>query len=202
MSDDLDSLLEMFKLKDERRTGWELRNIENPESVAAHTWGMEVLCLLYAEQTGINREKAVTMALIHDLAEARTGDIPTRANEDKQNITSGEKEAAERDAITDLLAPFAVDDVEELWEEYETRNTQSAIFVKDMDLIDNCLQALKYELEDRYDETETNEHFSEFENLDEFFATAAPRLQTTIGKELFDRIKSRYEDEIGRKCQL
>lgn len=30
-------LLNALKLKDETRTGWELRNIEQPESVADHT---------------------------------------------------------------------------------------------------------------------------------------------------------------------
>lgn len=68
MTDKLGSLLELLELKDERRTGWVLRNIEAPESVAAHTWGMATLCLLYARQVDVDREKAVTVALIHDLA--------------------------------------------------------------------------------------------------------------------------------------
>ncbi|ELY59953.1 HD domain-containing protein, partial [Natronococcus jeotgali] len=67
MTDELGSLLEWFDLKDELRTGWELRNINSPESVAAHTWGAAALCLLYAEREEVDRQKAVTMALIHDL---------------------------------------------------------------------------------------------------------------------------------------
>ncbi|RLM40517.1 HD domain-containing protein, partial [Haloarcula sp. Atlit-47R] len=47
MTNELDSLLEWFELKDELRTGWVLRNIDSPESVAAHTWGTASLCLLY-----------------------------------------------------------------------------------------------------------------------------------------------------------
>ncbi|WP_424008989.1 HD domain-containing protein [Haloferax denitrificans] len=202
MTDELDSLLEWFDLKDELRTGWVLRNIDSPESVAAHTWGTASLCLLYADQEEVDRQKAVTMALIHDLGEARTGDIATRAEEGRQTTPTSEKEAAERSAVTDLVGPFNDTELLTLWEEYEARDTPTAQFVKDMDLIDNCLQALKYERQGRYDEAETNGHFAEFENLDEFFATAAPRFQTELGQDLFEQIKSQYERELGRPCQL
>ncbi|MCO8267726.1 HD family hydrolase [Haloferax sp. AB510] len=202
MTGELDTLLEWFDLKDELRTGWVLRNIDSPESVAAHTWGTASLCLLYAEQEEIDRQKAVTMALIHDLGEARTGDIATRAEEGRQTTPTSEKEAAERSAVTDLVGPFNDTELLALWEEYEARDTPTAQFVKDMDLIDNCLQALKYERQTRYDEAEANDHFAEFENLDEFFATAAPRLQTAFGQNLFEQIKSQYERELGRPCQL
>ncbi|WP_058826639.1 HD family hydrolase [Haloferax sp. Q22] len=202
MTDELDTLLEWFDLKDELRTGWVLRNIDSPESVAAHTWGTASLCLLYAEQEEIDRQKAVTMALIHDLGEARTGDIATRAEEGRQTTPTSEKEAAERSAVTDLVGPFNDSELLALWEEYEARDTPTAQFVKDMDLIDNCLQALKYERQTRYDEAEANDHFAEFENLDEFFATAAPRLRTAFGQNLFEQIKSQYERELGRPCQL
>ncbi|MFC6765955.1 HD domain-containing protein [Natrinema soli] len=205
MDDEFDALLEAFELKDERRTGWALRGIESPESVAAHTWGMATLCLLYADRAddGVDRERAVSMALVHDLAEARTGDIATRAETGKQRVTGEEKATLERDAITDLLEPFRNDDdLLSLWTEYEARETPTAQFVKDMDLIDNCLQALEYEREDRYDDTEQNDAFSEYENLDEFFATAAPRLRTAVGETLFEEIKARYEREIGRECRL
>lgn len=212
MTDEIDALLEALELKDERRTGWVLRGIESPESVAAHTWGTATLCLLYAGRAegDIDRDRAVSMALVHDLGEARTGDIATRADDDTQRVSGEEKETLEREAITDLFAPFEGGDgdrdrdcdLRSLWEEYEARETPTARFVKDMDLLDNCLQALKYERGGRYDQTEPNDEFSEYENLDEFFATAAPRLRTAIGETLFAEIKTRYEGEIGRECQL
>lgn len=202
MTDELGSLLEWFDLKDELRTGWELRNIDSPESVAAHTWGAAALCLLYAEREEVDRQKAVTMALIHDLGEARTGDIATRAEDGRQTIPTCEKELAERSAVSDLVEPFEDSELLSLWEEYEARDTPTAQFVKDMDLIDNCLQALKYERQNRYDDAEANDHFAEFENLDEFFATAAPRFQTEFGEDLFEQIKTKYEQELGRPCQL
>lgn len=206
MVNELDALLELLELKDERRTGWVLRGIEEPESVAAHTWGTALLCLLYADRAegAVDRDRAISMALVHDLAEARTGDFATRADDESQRVSTEEKAALERDAIIDLLDPFRNRncDTLSLWEEYEARQTPTAQFVKDMDLIDNCLQALAYEREDRYDEAETSDAFSRFDNLDEFFATAAPRIRTAIGDSLFETIRGRYEREIGRDCQL
>ncbi|SER59015.1 HD domain-containing protein [Natrinema salaciae] len=222
MAAEFDALLEALELKDERRTGWVLRGIESPESVAAHTWGMATLCLLYADRADgdVDRERAVSMALVHDLAEARIGDIATRADDADQRVSADDKAARERAAITDLLEPFAdrgpdsdpdsdpdfdsdsTVDVVALWEEYEARETATARFVKDMDLIDNCLQALKYERESRYDGSDGTDAFAEYEDLDEFFATAAPRLRTTVGETLFEGIKTRYEREIGRECRL
>ncbi|WP_226481259.1 HD domain-containing protein [Natrinema amylolyticum] len=208
MVDEFDALLEAFELKDERRTGWVLRGIESPESVAAHTWGVATLCLLYADRADgdVDRERAVSMALVHDLAEARTGDIATRADDGDQRVSGEEKADRERTAITNLLEPFggAESDVDarSLWVEYEARETPTARFVKDMDLVDNCLQALKYERESRYDDTDENDAFDRYENLDEFFATAAPRLRTGIGETLFEEVKTQYEREIGRECRL
>lgn len=202
MADEVDSLLDVLELKNELRSGWVLRGIDGPESVAAHTWGTATLCLLYAERAGVDRGDAIAMALLHDLGEARTGDVPTRAERGRQDVSPTGKAAAERNAVTDLLDPFDDGDLLSRWEAYEARESRTATFVKDMDLIDNCLQALKYELGDRYDETEANEHFSEYDDLDEFFATAAPRLRTELGEELFERVVERYEEALGRACQL
>ncbi|AXR79312.1 HD domain-containing protein [Natrarchaeobaculum sulfurireducens] len=201
MDDELESLSELLALKDETRTGWELRGIDDPESVAAHTWGTATLCLLFADKADVDRDDAVAMALVHDLPEARTGDVAIRAEDGKQRVSSEEKTRRERDALTDLLEPFADRRLESLWEEYEGRESSTAQFVKDMDLVDNCLQALRYERDGRYDPEVPNEAFDQYENVDEFFATAAPRIRTDIGTDLFERTKAAYEQEIGRECQ-
>lgn len=192
--DELEALACAFALKDERRTGWQLRGIEDPETVADHSWGVALLCLVYSERAGIDPDRALRLAVIHDIAEAETGDVATRVDPEKQTVSTAEKEVREREAMADIAAPF---DFLPLWEEYEARETAEARFVKDMDLIDMCLQALVYEREGRYEKGE-NEAFERFEDLDEFFATAEPRLRTEVGKELFSEIRERYE--AARQC--
>ncbi|EFW91930.1 hypothetical protein ZOD2009_10645 [Haladaptatus paucihalophilus DX253] len=190
--DTIDALADAFALKDERRTGWQLREVSDPESVAGHTWGVALLCLQYGNEADIDTDRALRMALVHDLAEAKTGDVATRVNDADQRISAAEKDRREREAMADL-APALDPEIRNLWEEYEARETPESVFVKDMDLVDMCLQALVYEREARYDGERENDRFDEYEDLDEFFATAEPRLRTAIGKELFEEIETRYE---------
>lgn len=191
--DALDALLAALALKDESRTGWDLRGVRDPESVAAHSWSVAYLVLLYADEAGVDRDRALRMAVLHDVGEAVVGDVPTRAEDAKEPDGTDETARREREAVTDLLAPFD-DDLTDLWHEYEARDTPEARFVKDADLVDTCLQALYYEREGRYDPDDDDEHFAEYDDLDEFFATAEPRLSTDVGRRLFEEVRERYED--------
>ncbi len=197
--DAIETLLRAYGLKDERRTGWQLRGVDDPESVAGHTWGVSLLCLLFGERAGVDVGRALELAVVHDLAEAETGDVPTRADSTAETVDPDEKERLEREAMAELVAgfdgaspPVDADGLLARWEEYEARDTPEAVFVKEMDLVDMCLQALLYELEGRYDPAE-GDAFREYDDLDEFFATAEPRLRTELGRELVADIRERYE---------
>lgn len=185
MSDDIDFLVESYNLKDEARTGWLFKGVKDPESVAAHVWGVKFLCLLYAEEEGVDESRAVKMAVVQDLPEAKTGDLVSEKHADRYERTDEEKEEMERKAIHDLPPEERFEDVIELWEEYQERETQTAKFVKDMDLIDMCIQALKYRKENRN---------SPDKAMDEFFEHSEPRLNTQTGKQLFEEVRSRYEE--------
>jgi putative hydrolase of HD superfamily len=187
----LDTLLEIYDLKDEKRTGWELRNIEGPESVADHSWGVAFLSLNYVPEE-LDTEKVLKLAIIHDVAEAEVGDVAKRAVDAETEVSEEEKHRLEEKAAQKYSGELGAF-IEENWKEYDERKTREAKFVKDMDLIDMCLQALKYEKQGRYD-PEENENFQKYDNLDEFFATAEPRLNTDTGEKLFREIKERYEE--------
>src|SRR5690606_5214441 len=88
-----------FRLKDEARGGWLLRGVRDPESVAAHSWGTALLCLLYADDAGVDRDRAMVMALVHDLAEARTGDVVARADAADREVSEAVKATLEAAAI-------------------------------------------------------------------------------------------------------
>ncbi|MFT4884820.1 MAG: putative hydrolase of HD superfamily [Natronomonas sp.] len=187
----IEALARAYDLKDENRTGWQLRGIEDPESVAGHSWGVSLLVVRFCPPD-IDRERALELAAIHDVAEAETGDIATRAEAGAQTVEKAEKERRERAAMEGPLSGLGRD-VREVWEAYEARETPEARFVKDMDLLDTCLQALVYEREGRYDPDADNDEFEEYDALDEFFATSEPRLSTERGRELFERVRLKYE---------
>jgi putative hydrolase of HD superfamily len=77
----VDSLLGLIiyteGLKKELRNSW-LSNGRR-ESVADHSWRMAMMAIVLIPRTklDLNIEKVLKMAIIHDLAEIETGDIPT-----------------------------------------------------------------------------------------------------------------------------
>jgi len=198
VDDPLEALARAYALKNETRTGWQLREVEDPESVAAHTWGVATLVVRFCP-ADLDRERALALAAVHDVAEAETGDVATRAETGAQAVDGAEKARRERAAMEGPLAGLG-EEVRNLQDEYEARESPEARFVKDMDLLDTCLQALVYEREGRYDPDAENPHFEDYENLEEFFATSEPRLSTDRGRELFEAVRLRYEAAAENRC--
>jgi putative hydrolases of HD superfamily len=146
----LETLIELQRLKRLDRTGWVLRGFPNAtESVAAHSFGVSVTAMLMADElhrqgVAIDVEKVLRIALLHDWAEARVGDMPRTASlyfgseTRKQAETSAFRDLTER--INHDSAPYA-----KLYHEYEERNTLEARLVKAADVIDLLVQALALE---------------------------------------------------------
>lgn len=78
-------LIELQRLKRLDRTGWTLRGLANgTESVAAHSFGVCVAAMMLADEFSahgieVDVERVVRMALLHDWAETRVGDMPRKA---------------------------------------------------------------------------------------------------------------------------
>lgn len=195
----IDALETMIRLKEVRRTGWVLRGVTDAESVADHAWGTAQLCLALAPED-VNVARAVMIALVHDLAEVVTGDIPRRAAPGAQHPSPETKEAMERRALhamageeRDGFFPRGrLRQIRHLWEEYAAGTSREAQFVRDMNLIDMCLQAVIYEGDRRYDPAAGREHFPDYEALDEFFETCRDRFSTDTGRKLYQALLLRY----------
>lgn len=127
-----DNLLEMLELKQLSRTGWVRSGVENPESVAAHSWGMAVLALRLAPKE-LNLERVLSLCLVHDLPEVRIGDLTPY--DDTSN-----KAELEHKAMSDMAPQWL-----SLFEEYEAGETAEAKFVKQIDKLDMGLQAIMYQ---------------------------------------------------------
>lgn len=132
-------LLEALALKDLPRSGWVRAGVSQPESVAAHSWGVAFLALVLMPPE-LDRARVLEIALLHDLAEVRVGDITPH-----DAVDAGEKSRAEREALSALLAPLGRGDVLfERWLEYEVGSTAEGRFVKACDKLDMALQAERY----------------------------------------------------------
>src|SRR5215210_8950472 len=83
----LSTLIELQRLKRLDRTGWTLRGLPNgTESVASHSFGVGVTAMLLADRcvaegAAVDVEKVLRIALLHDWAETRVGDMPRTATE-------------------------------------------------------------------------------------------------------------------------
>lgn len=138
------------------RTGWRQRGVPEPESVAAHSYGVALLTLVLAERRAaegapVDVLAAVRMALLHDLPESATGDLtpvqrlallgPDPA-EAKQR-----QRAAERRALVALL-DGAPDEVRARWEAtwaaYRDGTGPEARLVHEADVLDCALQGARY----------------------------------------------------------
>jgi putative hydrolase of HD superfamily len=141
----LDSLLQGIQLKQTARTGWGQRGVPEAESVASHTFGVAFVVLVLASQMDEPLElgKALAMAILHDLPEALTSDIPTPA---WRLMPEGAKPRAEDQAMRHILDGLAGRDaLRALWRELKEDQTAEAHLVHDADKLDLYLQAMRYE---------------------------------------------------------
>ncbi|CAI5740994.1 unnamed protein product [Peronospora destructor] len=155
------------RLKTLKRTGWVNNKVALPESVADHTYRMEMCCMLLddANET-VNRSKCMKMAIVHDLAESLVGDITPHdgvAEEDKYRM---EKEALDEICNTLGNTPSAAE-IRALWNEYEAGSTEEAKIVKDFDKFEMILQADDYERAQNI-------------RLDDFFQSTKDKFRTPL----------------------
>src|SRR5690606_30494059 len=148
-------------------------------------------CLLFAADAGVDRDRSVTMALLHDLAEAETGDVIARAASIDRDVSEELKARLEAAAIERLLPP-ELGELRHVWQDYEGKADEVALFVRDMNLIDMCMQAAIYQEQRRYDPEATVPSQGGYTHLDEFFVSAGTRLRTAVGKRLFGDLEARY----------
>ena len=142
----LDLLLELQVLDRVPRSGYVLRGVADPESVTEHSW--HVLFLVWvlggrlaADEPGIDLHRAVEIALVHDLAELRVGDLPRTSS---HYFPAGAKKAAEAAAMADVLAPLP-ERARELYAEYQEGASPEARLVKACDKLQLMLKVAVYE---------------------------------------------------------
>lgn len=138
----LDLLLEAQALDRVDRAGYALRGVADPESVAEHSYHVALaVWLLAPKDAAIDCGHAVAIALLHDLAEVRTGDLPRTA---ARYLPPGAKAAAERAAFAELAAP-AGERAVALFAEYLDGATREARFVRACDKLQLMVKVLAYE---------------------------------------------------------
>jgi putative hydrolase of HD superfamily len=147
----ISTLLELQRLKRLERTGWTLRGLASgAESVAAHSFGVAVVAMMLADEVRargveVDVERLLRVALMHDWAEGRLGDMPRTGS---AYFSAEARRRAERAAFDDMTCELGAGRgalYSELHEDYEARGSLEARLVKAADVIDLLLQALSFE---------------------------------------------------------
>jgi len=145
----LSTLIELQRLKRLDRTGWTLRGLANgTESVAAHSFGVSVTAMLLADRcvaqgVTVDVEKLLRIALLHDWAETRVGDMPRTAT---LYFGSEARKHAETAAFADIVNPVDTGgSYANLYDDYERRQSLEARLVKAADVLDLLIQVLALE---------------------------------------------------------
>ncbi len=128
-------------LKKELRHGW--LSDGRRESVAEHSWRLSLMALRYADklQKKVNVDQCIKIALVHDLAEAITGDTPVFHLQTTQAKSAKLKaEYAGMTEIRLLLADAQGDELFRLWEEYEDQISHESKFIKALDKLEAFIQ--------------------------------------------------------------
>lgn len=140
---------ELYRLKRTPRAGYWYYGIEEPESVASHTFGVMLWTFILAKcmrdsGININLERALLMALFHEAGEAKLGDLHLEA---RRLIGEDVVSEAEKKAVIGLVSSLGDlgEEIKELFEEFEERKSKEAILVRLADKIELLTQAILYE---------------------------------------------------------
>ena len=135
-------LYEIGQLKRVKRSGWWIAGVNDPESVAEHSFRTAAIAYLLAHLEGTDTGKTVLMALFHDLPEARTNDAHriVRRYADWKGV--------DKKAITEQckrLPDGVGTQVMDLFNEFEKEDSHEAKVVRDADLLECIVQAREYQ---------------------------------------------------------
>jgi putative hydrolase of HD superfamily len=173
--------LHAAQLKRIPRMGWLIRGAPlggQPENVAAHSFGVVFITMLLvdSEASQLDRELALRMAIVHDLAESLIGDLPRPL---RRFIPDEVKYTAERAALDEILAEYPQSEaLRSAWEQYAEGTSAEAQLVKDADRLDMMIQAHLYEQAGQ-------------KNLDDFWQSQyATTFYTSTAKSMFAELLS------------
>lgn len=181
------------QLKRTARSGWIRSGVKDVESVAEHSWRVALLAMSLPTPGPNDRyqydvQRAVRMSIVHDLQEAVVGDIMPPQH---SGVSLEAKHELERAAVARLTEGLPEssglkEEWPQLFAEYEAGQTDTALFVKDLDKAEMLLQAVEYEREQDVD-------------LQDFFDTTVAKIRTPAVRELVENLERERKEKKTKK---
>lgn len=167
MKNILKFLIEVGRLKNIKRKGIAFYGVKNPDSAIDHSFRMAVMIWLFGKEKKINIEKALKIALIHDICKVLTGDItpydgllPENKKErdkfvrrwrrlsldikEKRYTQKFKKEYSALKKLISQLPPKMKEEIKKIWLDYHRSESPEAKFVSQIDIAENLLEAFEW----------------------------------------------------------
>jgi putative hydrolase of HD superfamily len=160
-------LYEMGYLKRIPRTGWLVAGVQDPESIAEHSFRTAIIGMALAYLEGADPAKTALMCLLHDTQETRIGDVPSVG---KAYVRTADNVTVTSDHVAGFPAVMAQALIG-LVTEYEGRESPEAALAKDADKLECLMQAREYLA-------------TGHEDVPPWITTSAAAIQSVSGKRL------------------
>lgn len=156
-----DIIHEILALKIQKRKGWLIsgRNLDyhEVESVADHSWGAAFLAIAFLsedykemvgaigenkELEGYNKNIVIKMLIVHDIMEAKLGDVPLLNRTSCDDVREREYMQEYKDILREpgsISSEFI-----DLWEEFDAQNNINAKIARDIDRLECYFQLFLY----------------------------------------------------------
>lgn len=101
------------------------------ENTAEHSWHLAMTVMVFEKMSSVKLDinKAVKMALLHDIVEIDAGDVIIYGDQSSKK----EKEALARERIFGLLPDIIAEDFKAIWNEFEEGHSAEAKYVSAID---------------------------------------------------------------------
>ena len=170
------------------------------ESTAEHSWRLALITFMIADELKLDVDiiKSIKLALVHDLAEALTGDIDVVEIADGK-VSSEEKNKLELDAMHKLqttLPELIGKELFDLWNEYNSAQTNESKFIKALDKIETLTQLVEsgHKFYDRpeFIANYANKYVKQFPQLTDMLQIVKRKLKKEFAKGNIE-----WKDEYG-----
>jgi len=104
------------------------------ENNAEHSWHFALMAMTLFEHSaldGVNLDRVIKMAIVHDLVEIYAGDTP--AQDITANVGKEERERDAADKLFVLLPEEQAREYRQLWEEFDAMVTPDAVYASAVD---------------------------------------------------------------------
>lgn len=171
----LNFIAEAGMLKRIPRSGWAVLGIKESESVAGHSFRCAVLGYLLAVMEGADSSRVLSMALFHDIHEARITDLHKMAQRyiDLKKI--------EDKVFLEQVSPLpgkVKKGLSSMRKEYNLQETKESIIVRDADILECLIQAKEY-------------YQQGFSQAEKFMEKAPVHLKTSSARKLWKTAKDK-----------